>query len=113
MLSTDEKWVITAGRDEDVKIWDRSSGELWHRYEGHFDEITGLVVVGDRVVSVGIDATIRVWDLGETALGVARREAEERRMGMVKEEEEEKIKEVEGGLTAEEEAELAELMDDE
>ena len=66
-------------------------------------------MVGEKVVSVGIDATIRVWGLGDAALEVARKEAEERESGVVKEEE---VREVEGGLTEEEERELEELMED-
>ena len=56
--------VITAGRDEDIKIWDRASGKLRHTYVGHFHEITGIVILrGQLLVSVSLDGTIRTWSL--------------------------------------------------
>ena len=102
-------WVITAGRDEDVKVWDRATGKLWHVYDGHYEEVTGLVVLeGEKkVASVSIDGTIRTWGLEKVALEKARKEREERLKGVVKED---KVRPKTGLLTAEEEAELAELM---
>lgn len=104
-------WVITAGRSEDVKVWDRNTGKLFHVYEGHFEEITGLVTMknGWQVVSVGIDGTVRTWPLDRSALEKARIEKEEKERGVVKEA---PIVVKRGLVTAEEDAELAELMDD-
>lgn len=106
-----EDWIITTGRNEDVKIWDRSSGKLKFTYEGHFEEVTGLVVLdgGKKVVSVSIDGTVRTWSLTKGDLLVAQKEKEEREKGLVKEVAVEEKKPL---MTAEEEAELAELMDD-
>jgi WD40 repeat protein len=103
-------WVITAGRDEDVKVWDRATGKLWHVYDGHYEEVTGLVVIDGekKVVSVSIDGTVRTWGLGKADLEKARKEREEELKGLLKEE---KAKPKTSLLTAEEEAELAELMD--
>jgi WD40 repeat protein len=104
-------WVITAGRNEHIKVWDRATGKLWHVYDGHYEEITGLVVLhGEReAVSVSIDGTIRTWALGKADLAKARKEQEEKLRGVVTEE---KVKPKANILTAEEEAELAELMDE-
>lgn len=66
-------------------------------YEGHFDEISKLVVVGTTIISASLDGTIRIWDT---------RKAPEKIV--LKEE-----KESGSGLTEEEERELAELMSDE
>lgn len=109
-IAVTSDWVITAGRDEDVKVWDRATGKLWHVYEGHYEEVTGLVVLDNekKVISVSIDGTIRTWPLGKADLEIARKEREEREKGVVKEE---KVVVKKGVLTAEEEAELAELMD--
>lgn len=103
-------WVITAGRDEDVKVWDRSTGKLWHVYEGHYEEVTGLVLLeaDTKVVSVSIDGTVRTWRLGKSDLEKARVEREAKEKGETKEE---KPKPKTGLLTEEEEAELADLMD--
>lgn len=102
-------WVVTAGRDEDVKVWDRATGKLWHVYEGHYEEVTGLVVLDGekKVVSVSIDGTVRTWGLRKADLEKARKEAEEKENGVVKEE---KVQPKKSLLTEEEEAELAELM---
>lgn len=105
-------WVITTGRNEDVKVWNRATGKLWHTYDGHYQEVTGLVVLQGEgeVVSVSIDGTIRTWALSKEGLEIARKEAAEKSNGPTQEEEE-MVAPKAGLLTAEEEAELAELMD--
>ena len=107
VVSTD--WVVTAGRDENVKVWDRATGKVHHVYEGHFEEVTGLVLLEgeQRVVSVSIDGTVRTWSLGKNDLQNAIKEADEKAKGEVKVE---KPKSKKSLMTAEEEAELAELM---
>ena len=74
--------------------------------------MVALAVVGERgewLVSAGIDCTIRRWSLAPKELEKAREEARKAKEG---EEPLEAIEEKkEGVLTAEEEAELAELMD--
>lgn len=101
-------WVVTAGRDEDVKVWDRATGKLQHVYEGHYEEVTGLVVVqGEQVVSISIDGTVRTWGVSRAELAKAIKEKEERVKGVV---EEEKVEVKKSVMTEEEEAELAELM---
>ncbi|KAJ5865705.1 hypothetical protein N7534_000258 [Penicillium rubens] len=98
-------WVVTACRDEEVRVWNRSTGALHHTFSGHFEEVTGLALVGSTIVSVGIDATIRQWSLRPDELQKAVELAK-------KPTEEEEEKPAESMLTAEEEAELAELMGD-
>ncbi|EKJ69989.1 hypothetical protein NXS19_010518 [Fusarium pseudograminearum] len=108
-----EQWVITAGRNEDVKIWDRSSGKLYCTLIGHYEEVTDIVMLQDsagtprKVCSVGIDGTIRTWPLAKSELDEV--VVKIQKAAEPKEEEEEKNGNL---LTAEEEAELAELMDD-
>ena len=77
---------------------------------GHFDEVTGLCIVGDEVISVGIDATVRRWSLRGDDIGKAVKEAQDVKDGVLKEDG------VDGnakgvGMTAEEERELEELME--
>ncbi|KAK5133378.1 hypothetical protein LTR08_007812 [Meristemomyces frigidus] len=106
--------VVTACRDEEVRVWDASSGDLVCVYSGHFEEVTGLVLVGGgkRVVSVSIDCTVRQWSLekGEMARYIeeARKEAEDGSVAGQDGAEEGKS----SMLTAEEEAELAELLEE-
>lgn len=112
-VAVSDKWVITAGRDEDIKFWDRTSGKLYCSLVGHYDEVTELVVLrggpsgsGDRVCSVSIDGTVRTWPLEKAGLDAALEEQEK-----PAEEEKEVGGEGEGLLSAEEEAELAALME--
>ena len=103
--------VVTACRDEEVRVWDVVSGNCICVYEGHFEEVTGLARVGrSSVVSVSIDSTVRRWSLerGEMIKFVEERERAARG------EDDDGIVEGRGkpSLTAEEEDELAELMDD-
>lgn len=109
-IAVTQDWVITAGRSEDVKVWERSTGKLFHVYDGHFEEVTGLVVLDDgrKIVSVSIDGTIRTWSLTRNELTKARTEKEEESKGLL-----ENSIQKDTLMTAEEEAELAELMDDE
>lgn len=108
-----ETWVFTAGRDEDVKVWDKTSGKLHSVLVGHFDEVTDLVLLADprgvawRVCSVSLDGTVRTWPLEKSELDAVVKEIQEA-WDRPKEEE----KETNGGMTAEEEAELAALMED-
>lgn len=82
---------------------------MHHTFSGHFEEVTGLVLVGSTIVSVGIDATIRQWSLRPNEL----QQAVELANKPIEEEEEKKEAPDAGPmLTAEEEAELAELMGD-
>ncbi|OJK04848.1 hypothetical protein ASPACDRAFT_109805 [Aspergillus aculeatus ATCC 16872] len=98
-------WVVTACRDEEVRVWNRSTGQLYHTFSGHYEEVTGLVLVGTTVVSVSIDATIRQWSLKpdelQTAVAMAHKTSTE---------DEEQPTNPGSMLTEEEERELAELM---
>ena len=103
--------VITACRDEEVRLWDKSSGKLIHTFSGHFEEVTGLACVWTEthygVASVSIDGTVRFWSL---KAGELRKAIED--VGKPQEEEMDEEKPKESLLTEEEEAELAELMED-
>ncbi|PTB36758.1 hypothetical protein M441DRAFT_149641 [Trichoderma asperellum CBS 433.97] len=109
-----ENWVVTAGRDENVKVWDKSSGKLYCTLEGHYEEVTDLILLRDsrglpeKVCSVSIDGTIRTWPLKKSDLDEVVKKIEESKRPV----EEEDKPEGDNMLTAEEEAELAELMDD-
>lgn len=100
--------VVTACRDEEVRVWDIASGKLVHKYSGHYEEVTGLVAseTGKVVISVSIDGTVRRWGLLKGDMAMYQQEVEN-----------ERNQEANGNggvaeMTAEEEAELAELMED-
>jgi WD40 domain-containing protein len=119
-LAVTETYVITGGFSQDVKVWDRTSGALLYTISAHFDEITDFALVrdasgrGDILCSVSIDCTIRTWPLNKPALDAAVEEIRKAAETDGEEEEESKKKEEAGPglMTAEEEAELAALMDD-
>ena len=102
-------WVATVGRDEEVKVWNRSGGKLYHTYSGHYEEITGCLLLEQQtLVTVGIDCTLRRWSLKAVDIKAAQQEAEERQRNPLPPQPESK----QSILTAEEERELAELMED-
>ncbi|KAI1106734.1 WD40 repeat-like protein [Jackrogersella minutella] len=106
-----DQWVVTAGRDEDIKVWNRTSGKLYSTLEGHYDEVTDLVVIdgGRRVISVSIDGTVRTWSLDQIELDKINKEREVKASGVEKET---LVEPVKGLMTSEEEDELAALMED-
>lgn len=95
--------AVTACRDEGVRVWDLATGDLKATFDGHYEEVCQLAAVDDkRVVSVSIDGTVRTWDVSEKGRAdyIAALETKD----------EPEVKK--SMLTAEEEAELAELMSD-
>lgn len=108
-------YVVTAGRSEDVKVWDRGSGELVSTFDGHYEEVTGLVMLQQRCVSVGIDGTIRLWGLTHEEMANTKAQdkgSEKLEVGDDVSNTRQADKGEQGGLTEEEERELEELMHD-
>ncbi|KAL4915120.1 WD40-repeat-containing domain protein [Aspergillus aurantiobrunneus] len=99
-------WVLTACRDEEIRVWNRSTGQLYHTFSGHYEEVTGLALVGLTLVSVSIDATIRQWSLKPDDLRNAVDQA-------TKPPTDEQLANPESMLTEEEERELAGLLEEE
>ncbi|KAL2882524.1 hypothetical protein SGCOL_002265 [Colletotrichum sp. CLE4] len=116
-------WVVTGGISQQIKVWDRTSGKLYALLDAHFDEITDFVVLrdpagrssSDVLCSVGIDCTLRTWPLDRKGLDAAVEEirvASEAVDGQEAEGDKKKEDDKEPLMTAEEEAELAALMED-
>ncbi|TDZ58455.1 putative WD repeat-containing protein [Colletotrichum trifolii] len=114
-IALTDEWVITGGISQVINIWDRTSGKLHAPIDAHFDEITDLVVLrdptgrSDVLCSVGIDCTLRTWPLDKKGLEGVVEEIRAAADGVQKKDEE---KEEENLMTAEEEAELAALLED-
>lgn len=108
VVDEDGGWVITACRDEEIRLWDRASEKVFHTFSGHFEEVTGLLLLDRKVISISIDATVRRWSLQREDIEQARQEAEAEKAGKSKPEEVTNTP----NLTEEEERELAELMDE-
>jgi WD40 repeat protein len=101
--------VMTACRDEEVRVWDKGTGSIRHVFSGHFEEVTGLALSGDLLISVSIDATLRRWSLAPQDL---RRAIEAAKNPVLTEQVPVPESDL-GMLTAEEEAELRALMEGE
>ena len=91
------------------------TGSLQHTFSGHYEEVTALALVDTfTVVSISIDGTLRRWSLHPEALKAAKAAAaaaEANQDGTS-----DGLHQADGQktslLTADEERELAELMDD-
>ena len=97
-------FLYTACRDENIRVFEIGSGKLRYTLEGHFSEVSGLCLSGNTLVSVSLDATMRRWHLGASRLQAHVQEQDE--------EHEAETQEGDARLTAEEQAELEELMSD-
>jgi hypothetical protein len=86
------------------------TGKLHHTFSGHFEEVTGLALLGHVLVSVSIDCTIRQWSLKPNDLQAAIAAAEKAKEGGAKEEPPKP--KTTTLITEDEERELAELMED-
>ena len=92
-------------------MWETSSGKLVCTYSGHFEEVTALCASqdGTKVVSVSIDGTVRQWSLSREAMAQYLEDLAKQASGDATTDGSTQEKST---LTAEEEAELAELMED-
>ncbi|KAJ9617751.1 hypothetical protein H2204_013504 [Knufia peltigerae] len=102
-------WVVTACRDEEIRVWNKATSDLHHVFSGHYEEVTGLALSGDLLVSVSIDATLRRWSLAPADL---QRAVEEAKNPKLLEDNPEPKMDM-STLTEEEEAELRALMESE
>lgn len=80
----DSGLLVTGCRDEDVRVWDTSSGECIKTLTGHFDSVEGVSIVNGQcggpgkqdkseqkgvtsvekwIVSISLDGTLRRWRL--------------------------------------------------
>lgn len=57
-----DRWVLGAGTPREVLVWPLRGGGIERRLEGHESSVTCLASLGgDRLVSGGLDGTVRVW----------------------------------------------------
>ncbi|KAJ1654497.1 hypothetical protein IWQ61_005582 [Dispira simplex] len=64
LLVTDA-FAVTGCRDEHVRVWDKATGELVKTLVGHFDEVTGIAMIGQTLYTASLDGTVRRWPLGK------------------------------------------------
>jgi WD40 repeat protein len=65
VYSSDGRYVITAGADQLVKIWDAKTGEEVRTLAGHTGQVLSVAVSPDDrlLVSAAADNTLRLWDV--------------------------------------------------
>jgi len=55
--------VFGATKTSTIRVWSTADGRLLHTLTGHTDEVRGLAVCGDHLISGGEDQTVRVWSI--------------------------------------------------
>ncbi|BBM83285.1 WD40 repeat domain-containing serine/threonine protein kinase [Candidatus Uabimicrobium amorphum] len=57
-------WLLTAGDDKTVRLWDVKTGKQLQIFKGHEDEVSCCRFASQgKIVSASYDKTIRVWDI--------------------------------------------------
>jgi WD40 repeat protein/DNA-binding SARP family transcriptional activator len=59
------KYVLTAGRDNTLRLWDTTSGQEIRQYIGHTNDINCVAVSPDGKIALtgSSDNTVRLWDV--------------------------------------------------
>ena len=67
-VTADGKFLVTAGDDKTVRVWEVSTGKSLRSFQGHMTKTTAVAVRGDgrQVASASDDGAVRVWDLNTT-----------------------------------------------
>ncbi|CAG8434658.1 12377_t:CDS:2 [Ambispora gerdemannii] len=56
-------YLITGGRDEDIRVFDIGTGKIIKTMEGHFDEVSCMAARGTMVYTGSLDCTVRRWSV--------------------------------------------------
>jgi WD40 repeat protein len=63
-IIVNDRYVITGGRDQLIRVWDKQSWLCVHEFDGHVDEVSCLINFPDyKIVSGSYDGSVRRWDL--------------------------------------------------
>lgn len=70
-FNNDSQQVISAGIDNDLKIWDLRKSALETTAVGHTDTVTGMSLSpdGNYVLTNAMDSTARIWDIRPFCVG--------------------------------------------
>ena len=72
-VAPDGTWIVSASRDQTLRIWDAGTGKSRRTLKGHIGAVQGCAVAPDGtwIVSASRDQTLRIWDpLGGVELRV-------------------------------------------
>jgi WD40 repeat protein len=56
--------IWTASQDKTVKCWSPDGGAELFTFKPHDDIVTGLAIVGDKLLTTSNDKTLKIWQLG-------------------------------------------------
>ena len=113
------RYIISGSRDERIRVWDlmESPAKIVAYVDAYLDEVSAMAVVDGQVIAGSYDGSVRRWDIKTLVADGYKRTILQSDASDVavskppafgqKQTDKEAV-----GLTAEEEAELAELMDD-
>lgn len=59
----DSRYLISAARDNTLKLWNPVNRSLVRTFEGHGDQVRSVDAFGDKVVSASKDNLVMLWDL--------------------------------------------------
>ncbi|MCE7985169.1 MAG: hypothetical protein DYG89_28685 [Caldilinea sp. CFX5] len=64
-FSPDGRWLVSAGDDQSVRLWDGERGTLQTTLQGHRDTVGSAIfsLDGQQVASGGGDRTVHVWEV--------------------------------------------------
>lgn len=65
VLTADGQRIISAGADQEIRLWDAASGECLRTLQGHFGGVNSLSLGAneEQLLSASGDKTLRLWDL--------------------------------------------------
>lgn len=69
-MSADATRAVSAGRDNELTVWDLTVGRAMHFLRGHTDSVTSVALSADGAIGVSgsDDCTVRVWDIATGSL---------------------------------------------
>jgi len=65
LFAPDGQYLLAAGHNFDLYLWDTREGRLRQQFRGHTDRVTGLAIGpgADTIFTSSEDGTARVWDV--------------------------------------------------
>lgn len=62
-FTVDGRWIVTAGADGTLKVWDAANGSAQRSVDLGASKVTALDVLGQRALTGHEDGSVQLWDL--------------------------------------------------